>query len=68
MTNLHIGDCVTLGERAYVVRGLSPMGAVLRRVQLEDVVSGELVEAAIDDIEGSVPGNGPSTQSDHPVT
>ena len=51
MTNLHIGDCVTVDEHAYVVRGMSPMGAVLRRVQLEDVVSGELVEATVDDVE-----------------
>lgn len=60
MTNLHIGECVTFRDRAYVVRGMSPMGAVLRRVQLEDVASGEHVEASVDDIEVPVLGNGRS--------
>jgi hypothetical protein len=68
MTNLHIGDCVTVDEHAYVVRGMSPMGAVLRRVQLEDVVSGELVEATVDDVEGLVLGSDRSAHSSPPAT
>ena len=49
--NLHIGDCVTFRDRAYFVRGMSPMGAVLRRVQLEDEDTGEHIEPSVDDVQ-----------------
>jgi hypothetical protein len=51
MANLHIGDSVTFRERAYLVRGLSPMGAGTRRVQLEDVETGEHIEIPADGIQ-----------------
>ena len=51
MIELRIGDRVTFRERAYVVRGMSPMGVLLRSVQLEDVVSGERVDAYVDDLD-----------------
>lgn len=51
MTTLHIGDCVTFRDRAYVVRGMSPICALLRNVQLEDAISGERVNAFVDDLD-----------------
>jgi hypothetical protein len=53
MANLHIGDSVTLCDRAYFVRGISPMGVETRRVQLEDVDTGDHIEALLDEIQGS---------------
>lgn len=47
---VHIGDCVTFRDRAYVVRGMSPMGAVRRRLQLEDLDTGEHIEVSADDV------------------
>lgn len=46
MANLHIGDYVTFRDRTYVVRGMSPMGIPHRRLQLEDLDTGEQVEVS----------------------
>src|SRR5207248_7556079 len=48
--NVHIGDCVTFRDRAYVVRGMSPMGAVRRRLQLEEMDTGEHIEVSGDSV------------------
>ena len=50
VTDLHIGECVTLRDRWFYVRGVSPTGAANRRVQLEDVDTGERIEACLDEI------------------
>jgi len=50
MANLHIGDCVTLRDRAFFVLGFSPMSVLPRRLQLEEVYPGEQVEASVDDV------------------
>jgi len=50
VTNLHIGEYVTLRDRWFYVRGASPTAAADRRVQLEDAETGELVEASLDEI------------------
>lgn len=57
MPDLHIGDCVTFRDRAYLVRGMSPKGVETRRVQLENVDTGEHVEASIGDIYDDALGN-----------
>ena len=67
MTNLHIGDCVMFRDRAYLVRGMSPMGVETRRIQLEDVDTGERVEASIGDIYDDALGNGQSSDSTDPA-
>ena len=51
MANLHLGDSVTFRGCAYFVRGMTPMGAKSRRVQLEDAETGEHIEACIDDVQ-----------------
>jgi hypothetical protein len=51
MANLHIGDSVTFCDRAYFVRGMSPMGAEPRRVQLEDVETGDHIEARVEEVQ-----------------
>ena len=51
MTDIHVGDDVTYDGRVFRVRGISPMSASPRRVLLEDAVTGENVEAPLDDIE-----------------
>ncbi|HEY2072462.1 MAG TPA: hypothetical protein VGG88_02680, partial [Gaiellaceae bacterium] len=51
MTDIHVGDDVTYSGRVFRVRGISPMSASPRRVLLEDVATGENVEAPLDDIE-----------------
>ena len=50
MSDIHVGDDVTFRGRAYVVRGLSPMSASPRRALLEDVETGENVEAHLDEL------------------
>jgi hypothetical protein len=50
MTDLRVGDTVLYRDRAYVVRGLSPMGATLKRVMLEDAETHDLVEAPAEDV------------------
>jgi hypothetical protein len=52
---LHIGQCVMFRDRVYVVRGMSPMGVVPCRVQLEDEAMGELLEADADKLHSSEP-------------
>jgi hypothetical protein len=49
VTNLQIGEYVTLGDGWFYVRGVSPVGAAVR-VQLEDVDTGEWVEASPEEI------------------
>ncbi len=51
MANLHIGDSVTFRDRVYFVRGMSPMGVETRRVQLEEVGTGALLEAGVDEVQ-----------------
>lgn len=51
MSDIHVGDDVTLRGRAYCVRGLSPMSASPRRALLEDVETGKSVEAHLDELD-----------------
>ena len=51
VTNLHIGEYVTLRDRWFYVRGVSSTAAENCRVQLEDMDTGERVEASPDEIE-----------------
>lgn len=51
MTDIRVGDDVTYDGRVYRVRGISPMSASPRRVLLEDVETGENVEAPLDDLD-----------------
>ena len=50
MTEIRVGDIVLYRNRAYVVHGISPMSATLKRVLLEDADTHEVVEAPIDDL------------------
>jgi hypothetical protein len=52
VAELHIGECVTFRDRAYIVRGVSPMSAIPCRVYLEDGETGEEIEADAADLEG----------------
>jgi hypothetical protein len=47
---MEIGDLVTYRERAYVLRGLDPMGVPDRRVELENPETGEQVSAPMDEV------------------
>jgi hypothetical protein len=51
MSDIHVGDDVTFRGRVYTVRGLSPMSASPRRALLEDVETGESVEAHLDELD-----------------
>ncbi len=51
LTNLHIGEYVTLRDRWFYVRGVSSKTAASCRVQLEDMDTGERLEASSDEIE-----------------
>lgn len=51
MSDIHVGDDVTFHGRVYCVRGLSPMSASPRRALLEDVETGESVEAHLDELD-----------------
>jgi hypothetical protein len=51
MDDLHIGARVMLRDRVFFVRGISPMRVTPCRVHLEDVDTGEEVEADADDLE-----------------
>ena len=53
LTNLHIGEYVTIRDRWFYVRGVSSTVAENCRVQLEDMDTGERVEASPDEIEPS---------------
>lgn len=55
MADLHIGDRVMLRDRAYIVRGVSPMSTTPCRVHLEDAETGEEVEADADDLQDERP-------------
>jgi len=65
MSDIHVGDDVTFRGRAYVVRGLSPMSASPRRALLEDVETGENVEADLSAPESAAhfqAGEGPASR------
>ena len=47
---IRVGDTVMYHDHAYVVRGISPMGATLKRVMLEDPETHDLVEAPVEDL------------------
>ena len=47
---MKIGDLVTYQGRAYVLRGLDPMGVPDRRVQLEDPETGEQISAPLAEV------------------
>ena len=51
MTDIHVGDDVTLRGRVLRIRGISPMSASPRRVLLEDLETGESIEARLDEVE-----------------
>lgn len=51
MSDIHVGDDVTFRGRVYFVRGLSPMSASPRRALLEDIETGESVEAHLDELD-----------------
>ena len=55
MAGLRIGDRVTLDGQAFYVRGFSPMSAATRRVYVEDVETGETMEAVADDLRAATP-------------
>jgi hypothetical protein len=50
MTEIRVGDTVLYHDHAYVVRGISPMGTMLKRVMLEDPDTHELVDAPTEDL------------------
>ena len=50
MTEIRVGDTVLYHDHAYVVLGISPMGAMLKRVMLEDPDTHELVDVPIEDL------------------
>lgn len=50
MTEIRVGDTVLYHDHAYVVRGISPMGTVAKRVMLEDPETNELVDAPAEDL------------------
>jgi hypothetical protein len=58
MAELHIGERVTFRDRAYIVRGVSPMSAIPCRVHLEDAETGEEIEADTADLEDERPQSG----------
>ena len=51
MNETHVGDLVTHDGRVLRVRGVSPMSASPRRALLEDVDTGEDIEARLDELE-----------------
>jgi len=51
MIEINVGGLVTYEGRVLRVRGISPMSANPRRVLLEDVETGEDVEARLEDLE-----------------
>ena len=50
MTEIRVGDTVLYRDHVYLVRGVSPMGATLKRVMLEDTETHDLVEAPAEDL------------------
>ena len=60
MHDFTVGGEITYRERVYRIRGISPMGAVERRALLEDVVTGECIEATLDELrDEQTPPDGP---------
>jgi hypothetical protein len=53
MTEIQVGDEVAHDGRTFRVRGFSPMSTSPRRVLLEEVETGALVEVRADEIEAS---------------
>jgi len=47
---MKIGDLVTYKGRAYVLRGLDPMGVPDRRAELEDPETGEYVSVPLAEV------------------
>ena len=47
---MEIGDLVTYKGRAYVLRGLDPMGVPDRHVQLEDPATGEQLSVPLAEV------------------
>ena len=52
---MEIGDLVTYQGRAYVLRGLDPMGVPDRRVELEDPESGEHISVPLAEVSSQDP-------------
>ena len=52
---MKIGDFVTYQGRAYVLRGLDPMGVPDRRVELEDPESGEYISVPLAEVSPQEP-------------
>ena len=48
--NLQIGDFVTWRGRLWVLRGIDPMSVAARRAELEECVSGERLQASLDEL------------------
>jgi len=48
---MRIGDTVTYQGKAYVLRGLDPMGVPDRRADLEDPETGELIRVPVAELE-----------------
>ncbi len=55
MHDFTVGGEITYRGRAYRIRGISPMGAVERRVLLEDVETHEHIEATFDELRDEQP-------------
>jgi hypothetical protein len=47
---MKIGDLVTYQGRAYVLRGLDPMGVPDRRVELEDPETGDYISVPLTEV------------------
>jgi hypothetical protein len=56
---LYIGDRVMFRDSTFLVRGMSPMGVVPCRVQLQDEATGELLEVDADELEECEPSSRP---------
>lgn len=52
---MEIGELVTYQGRAYVLRGLDPMGVLDRRVELEDPDTGEQISAPLVEVSPQEP-------------
>lgn len=50
MHDFTVGGEITYRGQVYRVLGISPMGALARRVQLEDVATHERIEATLDEL------------------
>ena len=50
MTEIRVGDTVLYRDHVYLVRGITPMGATLKRVMLEDPETHDLVDVPVEDL------------------